>query len=303
MKRLIVFLLFLFSLGSLYAQWGGVKTQRVKTNKVKQTNVEQALKIDIEYNSVLDNSLASDAVCSNAAYYLNIGDVGVDWLWGDNADLYLGPKVRINLNSGILNNSRYGEQSMLWSVGAAAKVVFPNSKLCFDGEAGELYRSYTMYSGYEDKQKNFIWSGYLYYEDQTGRNKDEWLASAWSLGINGSTPCSPLKTIDWGYNEFTHRLTSGATNTYSVHVDATVSCDIAWSDQIIEPIILRGLGGKYGTNLKYLGLGIGTEILYDKKSAATVTFDRVWGWDNTRISYWNFGFNFHFSFFTNLWNK
>ena len=303
MKKLLAVLLAAIMLAVLPLAAQAQKKYRVVQAPVATKDTVKNWYLVLQFSKINDANFKSDAITGEVGWYLFNG-IDASWpdVWND-ATLSIGPFMSLSWNSGILNNQDYAENLRMWNGGVSTMLSFKQSFMTFNALVGTLVRRYTYASGYVDNPPmDWVFAGKLAYESSAGRAKGESFVPAWKMSLAGSYPQSPQRTIDWGYQELTHRLGDYGTNTYSVHATADLDIfDFGLSTDIIMPLTLRGIGGKYNTSINYLGLGAGTAFIYDKQTAATISFDKVWGWENNKFDNWAINFALHLSFFQQLW--
>ncbi|NCN25242.1 hypothetical protein COT94_04095 [Candidatus Falkowbacteria bacterium CG10_big_fil_rev_8_21_14_0_10_37_14] len=258
--------------------------------------------IELNYHNVFDDNFSSDAITGDAGWYI-ITNQDASWpgIW-DDALLDIGPIVGLKMNSGIESDQKYSENIILWTIGTSLRLRYSLSQLTLNLQGGQLIGKFNHLTGFERVRKDAVWSAEIIYESNAGRLQGQFWLTAWQMRLIGSTPWSPQVPLDWGFNELTHNVGEGATNTYSVHASASLDIfDIPMSDIILLPISIKGSGGKYNENIKYFGLGFGLGVLVNNRPAVGLYLEKLWGWDNSKFDNWNLNFKFHLSFFETIW--
>jgi|GEM_PF-1251577 len=296
----IIILLWLLAMANLSAQGFYDNEEAV----AEETTTVNKWRILIGYSVVDDPKFGSDALDLEAGWYLlDNMDISFPELFPQ-ASLSLGPSVAVRVNSGLLNNQRYAEQIMLWTVGITSRMDFPESFLRVDLNAGELTGYFTQKSGYEERKKSTILSGLIDYRLFSGRINEEWLFTTWNVTLAWGLPWSDQKFFDWGYNQLEHRQTTGGQDVSSIHATAELGLlDLAMSDEFIFGLTVRGLGGKYNSNVKYFGLGGGLDFVLSNIPIISVNADYIWGWDNSTFKNWNFSVRVRYDRFANFYEN
>ncbi|MEI6378509.1 MAG: hypothetical protein WCO55_02530 [Candidatus Falkowbacteria bacterium] len=302
MKKFLAAILVAFMLAALPLAVSAKYRVAKQPAAAAENDSTDAWYLQLLYTKIYDNNFGSDAITGEAGLFIFRGlDVSMADFWGD-ANLSVGPFFSLSWNSGLLNSTDYAENIQMWTGGAITAISFPKSVMTFNALFGQLFGKFTYASGYVNYRKDWFLAGKLSYESAAGRMTEQWFFPAWKMSIAGSYPQAPQRAIDWGYRELTHRLGDFGTNTYSLHATADLGLfDIPLGGSIVIPLTARGFGGKYNENIKYLGLGGGTAFIFNKKTAAIVTVDKIWGWENSKFNNWAINFALNLSFFQQLW--
>jgi hypothetical protein len=258
--------------------------------------------IELNYHNVIDDNFSSDAITGDFGWYvLTDQNIAFPMLW-EEAYLDVGPIFGLRMNSGITTDQAYAENIILWTVGVSFRVRYTQSKLTLNLQGGQLTGKYTHLTGFEKQSHSSVWSADLIYSSDAGRAQGQSWLTAWEMSVIGSTPWAPQVPLDWGFNELTHNVGRGATNTYSVHTFTSLDViDLPLSDIMLMPLSIKGSAGKYGDGIKYFGLGAGVGVVVNNRPAAGLYIDKLWGWDNSKFDNWNLNFRFHLSFFETIW--